>query len=235
MERTVLPFPVVAGADAALIAKHFMEQPVQYAEARKRAGISLERVYLQQTPMGDFVIAYLETERSFGETTASMLSSDLEMDRYFIEKVKEIHGVDLTQPPEGPPPETLAVWSDPAATGRGGGFAFTAPTLPGVQDALRAFVREAYSRDGLARTRRAHGVSHEVVTLITTPMGDFVSVYSESRDPQAANVGLAASQDEFEVWFKAECRNLFPAFVDFNVPIAGVSEIFDSAALLAPA
>lgn len=235
MERTVLPFPVVPGADAELIAKHFMENPAEYAEARKQAGISLERAYLQKTPMGDFVVAYIESEKPFGETMGSMLSSDLAIDKYFIEKVKEIHGVDLTEPPAGPPPETLGVWSDPAVTTRGRGWAFTAPTIPGVQEAGRAFAKDAFSRDGMTTSRRAMGASLEVVTLITTPMGDFASVYTEATDPQAANERFASSQEEFDVWFKTECKKLFPEFVDFNVPIPGISEIFDSTALLAHA
>jgi hypothetical protein len=235
MERTVLPFPVVAGADAALIAKHFNANPTRYAEARNRVGMTLERAYLQQTPMGDFVIAYIESEKPFRETTQAMLQSDLELDKYFVAHVKEIHGVDMTQPPEGPPPETLAVWSDPAVTTRGRGFAFTAPIIPGTAEAGRAFAKEAYNSEGMTRSRRALGQSLEVATLISTPMGEFVSVYTESEDPVASNEGFAASTDEFDLWFKAECKKLFPEFVDFSKPIPGISEIFDSSALLAPA
>ncbi|MEA2682243.1 MAG: hypothetical protein QOK05_571 [Chloroflexota bacterium] len=233
MERTALPFPVLPGADAEAISRRFMADPAKYAESRKALGITLERAYLQKTPMGDFVIGYIESERSFGETTAQMLSSDLELDKFFIATVKEAHGIDLTQPPQGPPPETLAVWSDPATTSRGRGWAFTAPTLPDKRDAGRVFAQDAFSREDMTRTRRALGQSLELVTLVATPMGDYVAVYLEGRDPEASNVSFAASDDEFDVWFRAECRKLFPEFVDFSVPIAGVSEIFDSSALLA--
>jgi hypothetical protein len=234
MERTVLPFPVLPGADAAVIARRFLEQPQQYVESRKRLGIALERVYLQTTPMGDFVVAYIESERSFGETTAAMLASDLEIDKFFVEKVRDIHGMDLTQPPPpGPPPETIGTWSDPAVTGRGRGFAFTAPTLPGTRDAGRTFIKDAFSRDDMTHSRQALNQSLEVVTVVATPQGDVVAVYIEGKDPQAGNAKFAASGDQFDAWFKAELGKLIPSFVDFSKPIAGVSEIFDSAALLA--
>ena len=233
MERTVLPFPVLPGADTQLIARRFLEQPEQYAESRKRLGIMLERVYLQTTPMGDFVVAYIESERSFGETTAAMLASDLEIDKFFVEKVREIHGIDLTQPPPGPPPETIGTWSDPAVTKRGRGFAFTAPTLPDTRDAGRAFIKDAFSRDDMTRSRQALNQNLEVVTAVATPQGDVVAVYLEGKDPEAGNARFAASEDQFDSWFKAGLGKLIPAFVDFSKPIAGVSEIFDSAAVLA--
>jgi hypothetical protein len=234
MERTVLPFPVLPGVDAQLIARRFLEQPQQYAESRKRLGISLERVYLQTTPMGNFVVAYLESERSFGETTAAILASELEMDKFFVEKVRDIHGVDLTQPPPpGPPPETIGAWSDPAVTERGRGFAFTAPLLPDTRDAGRAFIKDAFSRDDMNRSRQALKENLEVVTLVATPQGDVVAVYLEGKDPEAGNVKFAASEDPFDAWFKAELGKLIPPFVDFSKPVPGVSEIFDSVAVLA--
>jgi hypothetical protein len=235
MERTTLPFPVLPGADARAITKRFNDQPKEYAESRSRLGILLERAYLQATPMGDFVVAYLESERPFAETTVAMLQSDLEIDKFFIAQIKEIHGIDLNVPPEGPPPELLGAWTDPAVTERGRGFAFTAPTLPDVRDAGRAFIKDAFSRDDMTRTRRGLSSWLEVVTLVATPMGDAIAVYLEGKDPVAGNISFAASDDPFDVWFKDECTKLLPPFVDFSKPIEGVSEIFDSEALLARA
>ena len=235
MERTTLPFPVLPGANARAISQRFNDQPKEYHESRSRLGITMERAYLQVTPMGDFVVAHLETERSFAETTAAMMQSDLEIDKFFIAQVKEIHGIDLGVAPEGPPPENIGVWTDPAVTTRGRGFAFTAPTLPDKRDAGRAFLKDAFSRDDMTRTSRELGGHLESVTLVVTPMGDMVAVYLEGKDPDAANIQFAASQDPFNLWFKEECTKLFPPFVDFSKPIEGVSEIFDSVALLAHA
>jgi hypothetical protein len=233
MERTVLSFPVLPGANPETPGNRFLEQPDQYAESRNRLGIQLERVYLQTTPMGNFVVAYVESERSFGETTAALVASELEIDKYFVNQIREIHGVDLTQPPPGPPPETIGEWSDPAVTQRGRGFAFCAPTLPDTRDAGRAFITDAFSRDDMTRSRRALNQNLEVVTVSATPEGDVVAVYLEGQDPAAANAKFAASDDPFDAWFRAELGKLIPPFVDFSKPVPGVSEIFDSAALLA--
>jgi hypothetical protein len=235
LERTTLPFPVLPGADARAITKRFNDQPKEYAESRSRLGITMERAYLQVTPMGDFVVAHLETERSFGETAQAMMQSDLEIDKFFVAQVKEIHGVDLGAQPVGPPPENLGVWTDPTASGRGSGFAFTAPTLPDKREAGRAFIKDAFSRDDMTRTSRELGGQLQSVTLVATPMGDMVAVYLEGKDPAGGNVRWAASNDPFIVWFRDECKNLFPPFVDLSKPIEGVSEIFDSTALLAHA
>jgi hypothetical protein len=234
MERTVLPFPVLPGADPELMSRRFLEQPEQYAESRNRLGITLERAYLQTTPMGNFVVAYIESERSFGETTAALAASDLEIDKFFVDNVRNLHGVDLTQPPPpGPPPETIGAWSDPDVTQRGPGFAFSAPTLPDSRDAGRAFIKDAFSRDDMTRSRRALHQNLEVVTVSATPQGDVVAVYLEGQDPEAANAKFAASNDPFDAWFRSELAKLIPPFVDFSKPVPGVSEIFDSAAVLA--
>ncbi|GAB2816928.1 hypothetical protein GCM10027200_15580 [Lentzea nigeriaca] len=234
MQRTVLVFPVLQGktdAEVRSIADRFRARPDEYAESRHRLGVTLERAYQQKTPMGDFVVAYVESELGFGEFVGAAVSSDLAIDRFFVNSVREIHGIDLTQPPAAPLPETIGVWTDPEVTTRRRGMAFTAPTLPGVADAGRAFVADAFSRDDMTRSRRALGHNVEVVTITATPEGDIVGVYLEGDDPWDGNARLAASEDPFDLWFKGELAKLFPPFVDFSQPIAGVTEIFDSVEL----
>jgi hypothetical protein len=58
MERPVLPFPVLPGVDAELIARRFLKQPQQYAKSRKPVDITLGRASQRTTPMGNFVVAY---------------------------------------------------------------------------------------------------------------------------------------------------------------------------------
>jgi Ketosteroid isomerase-related protein len=232
MQRTVLVFPFLpdkTDADARRIADRFQQQPAEYAESRRRLGVSLERAYLQKTPMGNFVVAYVESEGSFEEVTALTLASDLPVDKFFVDTVLELHGIDLTQPPPGPPPETIGAWSDPDVSTRGRGMAFTAPLLPGVADAGRAFIADAFTRADLTRSRRALHLNLEVVTITSTPQGEIAAVYLEGQDPFAANAAHAVSDDPFDVWFRAELAKLFPPFVDFAQPVAGVTEIFDSA------
>ncbi len=81
----------------------------EFAESRRRAGVH-ERTFLQQTPMGDLVIVTLEGDdpaRSFGQ----MASATDPFTTWFLERVKAVHGVDLTVPTTGSPSE-LVVDSD---------------------------------------------------------------------------------------------------------------------------
>jgi hypothetical protein len=74
----------------------------EFAESRRRAGVQ-ERTFLQPTPMGDVVIVTMEGQdpgRSFGQ----IVSAQDAFTSWFLERVKAIHGVDLSVPmPDGAP------------------------------------------------------------------------------------------------------------------------------------
>jgi hypothetical protein len=238
MNRYALPYPIPPGisdADVKGAARHFEAHAADYRESRRRAGITLERVYLQKTPMGGVVVAYIEGEWPFGEAFAALMDPSLELNRYFADFLHRVHGLDLAAAGAAPPPETIGVWTDPAVTTRKRGLAFTAPGIPGKEDYGKAFAREALvtRSDEFAASRRAQPVSVEVITLMQTPMGPFVSVYLEGDDPVEANRRFAASQSAFDRWFKDECRKVFPPEIDFDVPLPPIEQFFDSAALLA--
>lgn len=234
MARVALPFPVVPGKTAdevKSVAEEFKRRPDEYAESRRRLEVTLERAYLQTTPAGMFVVAYVEGDADFGQTFPALARSDLDIDKYFVRSLKEIHGVDVTQPPQGPPPETVGEWVDPKVTQRRRGMGFTAPLIPGAEDQARSFSRDAYNRTEMTESRRALGQNVEVVTLVRTPEGPVAAVYLEGEDPQEGNRRFAASTSAFDTWFKNELRTIFPPFVDFWQPVPGVEEIFDSARL----
>jgi hypothetical protein len=236
MARVTLPFPALPGKtekDLRSIAEHFLANPDEYTESRRRSGVTLERAYLQTTPMGMFVVAYQETTGSAADAIAALAQSSLPIDRFFVGAVKSIHGIDLTRPMPGPEPEVVGEWVDPAVTERGRGMAFCAPMIPGTEDRGRAWAKRTFSSDGMTTSRRARGVSIEVVTLVQTPEGPVCAVYVEGDDPFEANQRFAASNDAFDVTFKEELTQLFPPFVDFGKPVPGITEIFDSRAVLA--
>ena len=228
MSRMALTFPVLPGKDAREIANELKSRPREYEESRRRTGITMERAYLQHTPMGDYVTAYLEGEGDVLQAFGKLASSDLEIDRYMARAAKEIHGADFSKPMPGPAPETVAAWIDPAAKGRGRGMALCAPLAPGATERARAFVEDAYHRDEFTASRRRLNVSEELLTLQSTPQGDIVGIYIEGDDPVKGNAGFAASQDPFDLWFKEELTKIFPPAVDFSKPVEGVEEIFDS-------
>jgi hypothetical protein len=229
MHRYAFAVPELPGKDARSIPAFAKTQPDQLRESRRRAGITMERVYRMPTPMGVFTIGYIESAATFAETTALFAKSDLPFDREFLRRLADVHGFDATKPPPGPGPELIAEWWDPEVKERGRGLAFVAPLRPGKTAEGRAFARAATVErvKEMTASRRALGINGEVIVLNPTPQGDFVCVYLEGRDPVAGNRGFAASKSPFDVWFKAECRKIFPDAMDFDQPLPPIEQIHD--------
>src|ERR1051326_2960801 len=77
----------------------------EFEDFHRRVGLTGERWFLQQTPQGELVIVTLD-----GDAAGSMKklgASDHPFDVWFREQVRQVHGVDFTQPPVGPPPELV--------------------------------------------------------------------------------------------------------------------------------
>jgi hypothetical protein len=235
MARGALAFPVLPGkseADVRRITERFKEDPEGYWESRRSQGVTLERAYWQHTPMGDFVIAYLEsTKGTLGEAFGSASQDNTPVGKFFAETVKDVHGIDITQPPEGPPPEIVAEWSDRQVTRRGKGLAFMAPIIPEMEAFARTWAADAFGRDGMTESRRALKQNLEIVTLLQSPQGPVTAVYVEGEDPVRGNAQFAASTSEFDMWFKENLSKIYPPFIDFSQPIPGLIEIFDSETL----
>jgi hypothetical protein len=235
MARGAIAFPVLPGkseADVRRIAERFKADPEGYWASRGPQGVTLERAYWQHTPMGDFVVAYLEsTKPTLAEAFGSGEPDNTPMGQFFAATVKEVHGIDLSQPPEGPAPEVVAEWSDPAVTKRGKGLAFMAPIIPEMESFARTWAADAFAREAMTESRRALRQNIEIVTLIQTPQGPITAVYVEGEDPVRGNAEFAASTSEFDLWFKENLSRIYPPFIDFSQPIPGLTEIFDSETL----
>ncbi len=70
----------------------------------RRYGLTRHAAWLAETPAGPVVIALHEGPGA-NEFMQKIGSSQLDFDVWFKEKVKEVHGLDVTQPPPGPSPE----------------------------------------------------------------------------------------------------------------------------------
>jgi hypothetical protein len=237
--RFAIPYPVLPGKtdpEVKEAADYFRNHPGDYRQSRRDAGVSLERVYLQKTPMGGLAVAYIEAEKPFAETFPALLDTSLEVNRYFADFIHRVHGVDLSQAATAPPPETIVDWSDPNVTTRQRGLAFTVPGISGQEEYGKTFARTASidRRTEFTESRRTMGLNLEVITLLQTPRGPFVSIYIEGDDPVEANRRHAASQQAFDRWFKDECRKVFPPEIDFDAPLPAIPEqFFDSTELMA--
>lgn len=73
----------------------------EFNASRRNAGVH-ERTFLQETPMGDFVIVTLEGDSPM-ESFGAIANADDAFTHWFVQQVQEIHGFDPRQPPENPP------------------------------------------------------------------------------------------------------------------------------------
>jgi len=65
-------------------------------EFQRRVGITRQAVWLQQTSQGDMAIVYLEADDP-GRMFQELASSDKPFDRWYLQQLKEIHGIDLSE------------------------------------------------------------------------------------------------------------------------------------------
>lgn len=72
----------------------------EFKASREKVGLTQEKVWLQQTPMGDFAVVYWEAP-DIGKVFQQLMASKDPFDTWFRDKVMVgVHGMD----PAGPPP-----------------------------------------------------------------------------------------------------------------------------------
>jgi len=82
---------------------------------------------------------------------------------------------------------------------------FAAPLLPGTSSSDREEMLSCWHgvrSDDHTASRRRHGISRESVWIQSTPNGDVAVVLIESADLPNALLGLATSDEPFDVWFR---------------------------------
>ena len=70
----------------------------EFAQSRRSLGIHKESAWHQETPDGTVAVVYIEADDP-AAAMAGMGSSEEPFDRWFREQVRDIYGVDLTEPP----------------------------------------------------------------------------------------------------------------------------------------
>ena len=78
-----------------------------YAASEQRINILKESWHLQQTPQGDLLLAYIESP-DFANALSLFSQSQDEFDLWFKQRLAEVTGVDLNEPPPGPLSEQLS-------------------------------------------------------------------------------------------------------------------------------
>src|SRR5579884_726358 len=91
-------FPVLPGKQPLVreISSQLKQRRAEYEDSRARAGMTVERAYLQNNPDGSgLVVAYVEGDRSFHAGMEVLIRSDAALDRYFIDMNSEATGLDF--------------------------------------------------------------------------------------------------------------------------------------------
>ena len=110
MDRVCFALPVLEGKteDArAFFEELETQRKGAYAASEQRINITKESWYIQQTPQGDLLLAYMESP-DFAGALGNFSQSQDEFDRWFKRRVAEVTGVDLNDPPPGPLSELLS-------------------------------------------------------------------------------------------------------------------------------
>ena len=70
----------------------------EYEAALKGAGITRQAVWHQQTPDGG-TLAIVYVEGTDPDAHQRFVTSDADISRWFVERMQEVHGRDVSQPP----------------------------------------------------------------------------------------------------------------------------------------
>src|ERR671932_196860 len=110
MDQVCFALPVLAGKTEAAHS-FFGELETQrksaFTASEQRINITKESWHLQQTPQGDLLLAYIESP-DFASALESFSQSQDEFDKWFKQRIAEVTGVDLNNPPPGPLSEQLS-------------------------------------------------------------------------------------------------------------------------------
>jgi hypothetical protein len=104
-------FPIQAGkedAARAFAAAVLGARKADFAALQARSNITRETWAMQETPMGNVMVVWFEgdVEKAFQDLAVD----NSEFVVWFRAQVKDVTGVDLAAPPEGPLPEVLVDW-----------------------------------------------------------------------------------------------------------------------------
>jgi hypothetical protein len=95
------------------------------------------------------------------------------------------------------------------------------PILPGKTENIKAMFKTIKEKKWKEydSAQKNSGVEKEQDFLQTTPMGDMLLVYLESKDIQKTFMAFASSKDPLDLWYIEEMKK--KTGVDFTQPPAG--------------
>ncbi len=98
MREIAFAVPIIAGKEALdreVLRELQGKRRDELMAVMREAGMTRQTVWHQQTPAGTIAVVYMELEDDSGERKFS--TSDADVARYFVEQMKEVHGIDISQ------------------------------------------------------------------------------------------------------------------------------------------
>jgi hypothetical protein len=105
-------FPILKGKEneaRAFAAETIGARKADFETLQARSNITRETWAMQETPMGSFMLVWFDgdVENAFGD----LASHNSEFATWFRAQVKDITGIDLGAPLDGPLPDVLVNWN----------------------------------------------------------------------------------------------------------------------------
>lgn len=171
------------------------ERRAEYLASQRRSGCVRERIFIGESPMGPIQMMYRESTNA-GFRLAQVLSSSNPFDKFYMESVSKIAGVELGSRPAGPPAHLVFEWT----TGERSRNCtmFMAP----VPDATKlwTFLREVSARPGEhTESRQAMCLCFEQIFYLHD--AKMIVGYLEGPDAQNAYRKMLQSTSTYDRWF----------------------------------
>lgn len=190
-----------------------MSRPADHARSRQDLGIEKERAFYQRMPDGSTgLVVHLEG-RGAEDMMQRIATSESPYDRWFRERVTDVHGIDLRA--GIPPLPKFAYVLDTAVAKNQRSLAFAAPIAQDDVDDWWHFTKELRARQPEHKASRERvGITRECVHLGDTPQGPVALVYFEGISSLAKS-GLLQQDSAFDRWFTTRINRLH--HVDFRM------------------
>jgi len=108
MASLAMAYPILPGRTddwRRLMAEVNGPRRAEYDAVQQHVGVR-SQVFLQQTPQGDLVLVTMDGADPY-RAVQQMWTGNDPFTKWFVEQVKDIHGIDLREPPPGPLPELV--------------------------------------------------------------------------------------------------------------------------------
>jgi hypothetical protein len=101
-------FPILPGKEAARAWVDEIARSEGWNAMQQRGDITRETFTLLTTPMGSFMLVWVEGD--IGKAMMDVASAQDEFTTWHRAQLKDVTGIDMTQPSDAPPPELLLDW-----------------------------------------------------------------------------------------------------------------------------